>query len=264
MGKLKVKYIRVSSVGQELYRQQLDEKVYDKIYADTISGSIPMEDRPMGAELVRDIENGKIGELVTDEISRLGRDVINTLRTLKLCEDNGVSVTITNLGISSMVNGKVNDMFKLVFNIVVSLAEAEKKNIAERCNQGRQAARKRGVQFGRPKGWKESKSSFLSKEKPKLIVKYLAKGYKWEEIMKLADVSKTLIYKTKKYMNNEITIQVQNQTDVLKKSKTIESLYNEQSNIEEFDEFPGVKPISGWGSPNQKPTGLAKWEGDKK
>jgi len=174
-------------------------------------------------------------------------------KTLRLCEERGVNVVITDLGIQSIVNGKRNDMFSLVSGIILSLAEAEKRNIIERCNQGREAARRRGVVFGRKEGWKESRSAFLSKEKPKLIMKYLQKGYSWSEIMKLVNVSKTLIYKTKQYMNNEVSPK-----DLRVKEAVVENVV-----YDDYDEYEYVKPIT-WATRYDKPTGMATWVDTKK
>lgn len=255
---MKVKYVRVSTDNQSLDRQIMDKGEYDRVYSDQISGSVPMFMRPMGKQLLVDIENGGVKELVVSEASRLGRDALDVHKTLRLCEEKGVNVVITDLGIQSIVNEKRNDMFSLVSGIILSLAEAEKRNIIERCNQGREAARKRGVVFGRKEGWKESRSVFLSKEKPKLIMKYLQKGYSWSEIMKLCNVSKTLIYKTKQYLNNEVGSKIVEENIV---SDTI-SKYYENAIVNEYDE-DNIKPIT-WATHLDKPTGKATWAELKK
>ena len=250
---MKVKYVRVSTDNQSLDRQVMDRGDYDRVYADQISGSVPMSMRPMGKQLIEDIENGKVNELCVSDAARIGRDALDVHKTLRLCEERGVNVVITDLGIQSIVNGKRNDMFSLVSGIILSLAEAEKRNIIERCNQGREAARRRGVVFGRKEGWKESRSAFLSKEKPKLIMKYLQKGYSWSEIMKLVNVSKTLIYKTKQYMNNEVSPK-----DLRVKEAVVENVV-----YDDYDEYEYVKPIT-WATRYDKPTGMATWVDTKK
>jgi len=57
---MKVKYVRVSTDNQSLDRQVMDRGDYDRVYADQISGSVPMSMRPMGKQLIEDIENGKV------------------------------------------------------------------------------------------------------------------------------------------------------------------------------------------------------------
>lgn len=198
---MRVKYVRVSTDGQTTERQLLDKENFDKIYVENVSGTVPMDKRLVGMSLMADIKNGKVTELHLEELSRIGRDALDVMKTLKICEEYGVNVVISNLGVQSIVSGKRNEMFNLVTGIVASLAENERKNIAERCLAGRVAARNRGVKFGRKEGWKESKTEFLSKEKPKQVVKYLDKGYTWVEIMKLVGCSKTLIYKVKQLSN---------------------------------------------------------------
>ena len=84
---MKVKYCRVSTEGQSAERQLLDKSEYDKIYSESVSGSVAMEKRDVGSQLLTDIKVGKVKELVVEEISRIGRDALDVMKTLRLCED---------------------------------------------------------------------------------------------------------------------------------------------------------------------------------
>lgn len=209
---MKVKYCRVSTESQSVERQLLDKSEYDKIYSENISGSVSMEKRSVGNQLLTDIKTGKVKELVVEEISRIGRDALDVMKTLRLCEEMGVNVVISNLGIQSITNGKRNDMFSLVSGIVLSLAENERRSIAERCGAGRVAARSRGVRFGRVTGVVESDTKFFSKPKVKEIVKDLRNGYPYSVIAKNRECSIGLVQK----VNNKLR-----EKDGIKKSKNI-------------------------------------------
>ena len=172
---MKVKYIRWSSVGQSGERQLLNKADFHKIYHEQISGVVAMEKRPMGGKMLGDIINGKITELWVEEVSRLGRDTIDVMKTIRLCEEKGVCICIENMGLRSIERGKPNSVFKLVTSILATMAESEKQNIAERTTMGRIAARQRGVRFGRKEGERESVEKFLSKPKVQPIVNMIRK-----------------------------------------------------------------------------------------
>lgn len=196
---MKVKYIRWSTLGQSPARQLLDDKNYNLILSEQISGSIAFAKRPKGAELLKLIHAGKVSELYVEEFSRLGRNAFDTLSTLNTCEQYGVPVHILNMNLSSHVDGKPNPIFKLFSHIVSVIAEQERELIKERTEMGKTAARQQGVKFGRKPGSNERKIDFLNKGKSKAILKYLNRGeYTIREIAQLTDSSTVTIAKVKR------------------------------------------------------------------
>jgi DNA invertase Pin-like site-specific DNA recombinase len=195
----KVKYVRWSSIGQNADRQLLNEKFFDKIYQEQVSGVVSFENRVEGSKLLADIRNGKVGELYVDEVSRIGRDSLDCMKTLKVCEENKVNVVVENMGIASLIDGKPNSVFKIITGILSTMAENEKQNIRERTTQGKIAARNRGVVFGKPMGYKESMNKFMAKPKVKEIYKLLTGNKKLtiDEIVRLSNSSLNLVYKVK-------------------------------------------------------------------
>jgi DNA invertase Pin-like site-specific DNA recombinase len=202
---MRVKYIRWSSVGQNADRQLLNENYFDKIYQEQVSGVVSFENRKEGGRLLADIKAGKIKELYVEEISRIGRDSLDCMKTLKVCEENKVNVVIENMAISSLVDGKPNPVFKIITGILSTMAENEKQNIRERTEMGRIAARMRGQKFGRVEGYKETMAKFLSKPKTKSVMKLLEsnKGYTIDEMVRLSSTSIAFVMKCKKIKNNQ-------------------------------------------------------------
>ena len=196
---MRVKYIRWSSVGQSADRQLLNENYFDKIYQEQVSGSIQFEKRMEGGRLLADIKTGKVKEVYVEEISRIGRDSLDCMKTLKVCEENKVNVVVENMGIASLIDGKPNSVFKIITGILSTMAENEKQNIRERTTQGKIAARNRGVVFGKPMGYKESMNKFMAKPKVKEIYKLLTGNKKLtiDEIVRLSNSSLNLVYKVK-------------------------------------------------------------------
>lgn len=196
---MRVKYIRWSTLAQTGSRQLMDNKEYDQIFHEQISGSIAFAKRPQGLAVLKLIQSGKITELFVEEFSRLGRNSLDTLTTLKICEDYNVNVHIQNMNIQSMIDGKPNSVFKLFSHIVSVIAEQERELIKERTEMGKLAARQRGVTFGRKVGSNERKIDFLNKETNRLILRYLNEGKTTiREIAKITDASTATIMKVKK------------------------------------------------------------------
>ena len=196
---MKVKYIRWSTLAQTGARQLVDNREYDLILQEQISGSIAFSKRPKGAEALKLIESGKVTDLYVEEFSRLGRNAFDTLSTLKTCEDYGVNVHIQNMHLDSIVENKPNPIFKLFSHIVSVIAEQEKELIRERTEMGKMAARQKGVKFGRKAGSNERKIDFLNKDTNKQILKYLKEGRTTvREIAKITDSSTATVMKVKK------------------------------------------------------------------
>jgi DNA invertase Pin-like site-specific DNA recombinase len=193
-----VKYVRWSTLTQKADRQLIGKKKYDKVIQEQISGSIAFAKRPKAMQLLNSVKAGEVTDLYVEEFSRLGRNAMDTLATLQVCEEHNVNVHIENLGQSSKVKGEPNPSFKMFSHIMLAIAEQEKELIKERTEMGKVAARQRGVVFGRSKGSEESKKDFLAKESSKKILKHLkAEKYTIRQISKLTDASTTTILKVK-------------------------------------------------------------------
>lgn len=177
-------------------RFQEDSATYDLTLFDKVSGSVPFNKRPEGAKLVKLIQEGKVARVVVEEISRLGRNVIDVSETLKFLEDYKVNLNIRNMGIESMVEGKPNPTFRLILQIMASISEMEKEHIKERTAQGRAVAVAKGVKMGRKEGTSETKAEFLNKHKN--AVKMLKeKALSIRDIARLTELAPSTIQKLK-------------------------------------------------------------------
>ncbi|RRA90339.1 recombinase family protein [Paenimyroides viscosum] len=192
---MNAKYIRVSTNNQNTDRQEKTNA--DKVYIDRISGIIAFNERPQAKKLINDIMKGIINEVEIHSIDRLGRNHYDIATTLKFLEDNQVNVIISNLGISSTMNGKKNPIFSLIANILGVLSEQERENLRERQMEGIQIAKLKGVYKGRTNGSTESNEDFLKKYKS--VIKDLNKEkYSLREVAKLNSVSLATVQKVKK------------------------------------------------------------------
>ena len=199
---MKVKYNRTSTIQQEGKRFDLDKNEYDLTLFDKgVSGKIPFSERIEGNKLTQLVNEGKVSEVVVEELSRLGRNTIDTLTTLKSFEDNGVNVVVKSMGnLQSMVNGKKNPIWNLITSVMSSLYELERENILERTEMGRKMYVMNGGKLGRKIGSVENRNEFLQKDRTKKIISLLDKGKSVRDISSRLGVSTKTIVKVRKYV----------------------------------------------------------------
>lgn len=199
---MRIKYNRTSTLQQEGERFKLDKEKYDLTLFDKgVSGKIPFSEREKGKELTELVESGKVDEVVVEELSRLGRNTIDSLTTLKFFEDNGVNVVVRGMGnLQSMIDGKKNPIWNLITSVMSSLYELERENILERTEMGRKMYVMNGGKLGRKVGSVENRKEFLQKDKTKKIVSLLEKGKSVRDISSRLGVSTKTVVKVRKYV----------------------------------------------------------------
>ncbi|MEX0491611.1 DNA invertase Pin-like site-specific DNA recombinase [Raoultella ornithinolytica] len=137
-------YARVSTSQQSLdiqVRTLKDAGVKaNRIYTDKASGS--SVDRE-GLDLLRmKVEEGDV--ILVKKLDRLGRDTADMIQLIKAFDAQGVAVRFIDDGISTD-----GEMGQMVVTILSAVAEAERRRILERTNEGRQEAKLKGIRFGR-------------------------------------------------------------------------------------------------------------------
>ena len=199
---MKIKYNRTSTIQQEGERFKLDKDNYDlTIFDKGVSGKIPFSEREGGIKLTKLVNEGKVKEVVVEELSRLGRNTIDTLTTLKSFEEKGINVVVRGMGnLQSMIDGKKNPIWNLITSVMSSLYELERENILERTEMGRKMYVMNGGMLGRKIGSVENRKEFLQKDKTKKIVSLLEKGKSVRDISSRLGVSTKTIVKVRKYV----------------------------------------------------------------
>ena len=195
---MKIKYNRVSTLQQTGDRYQLDTDKYDLTLLDKVSGTVSFFDRTNGKKIKELVEKGKVQEIVTEEISRIGRNTGECINVLNWLDEKGVNVVVRNLGIQSRPNGKKNPIWKLISSVMSSLYEMELENIKERTMSGRMVFVQNGGVLGRPVGSNLPNQDFIKKPSSKKVLDYLQKGMSIREVAKLAEVSPATAMKVKK------------------------------------------------------------------
>ena len=193
-------YIRVSTVEQNLARQEEKYESDWKPYADKISGTVPFELRPQGKKLLEDVAVGKLDEVKVLDLSRLGRNTENILKTIKTIHEYGVSIHLINQGVHTLVRGKENITSKLIITILSGIVTADYETRREATLAGIAIAKQRGVYKGRSKGSTEDISKWSQKPKVQKVKTLLESGVSVRKIRQTLGVSYNLCYKVKRLL----------------------------------------------------------------
>lgn len=198
---MRIKYNRTSTLQQEGERFKLDTDGYDlTIFDKGVSGKIPFSEREGGMKLLELVQSGKVEEVVVEELSRLGRNTLDVLTTLKEFEDKNVNVVVRGMGnLQSIVNGKKNPIWNLITSVMSSLYELERESIVERTEMGRKMYVMNGGKLGRKVGTTENRKDFLQKERTQKIISLLDKGKSVRDISSRLGVSTKTVVKVRKY-----------------------------------------------------------------
>jgi DNA invertase Pin-like site-specific DNA recombinase len=199
--KVKILYTRISTLQQNMGRQQVDASNYHIVIEDRISGMIPFFERPGGAKVKALIEKGVDFELHIWQIDRLGRSIKQIIDTIHYFTSKNICISFVAQNLRTLNDdGKENAITKLIINILGCVAEMDRTAILEKTEEGRKLAQIQGKFLGRKKGTTESTIQFL--EKHKKPIDLLKKGYKGVEVAKICNISLNTITKIKK-LNNQ-------------------------------------------------------------
>ena len=151
-------YCRVSTDDQSCERQERDLRAFAKrashnivaIFKETASGA--NNARPERKKVMALAQTRAIDAILVTELSRWGRSTQDLVQTLDDLHTWKVSV-LAQTGLSFDLGTASG---KLLRTIMAGLAEFERNLIRERVNSGIQAAKARGIVFGRKKGHRPS------------------------------------------------------------------------------------------------------------
>ncbi|MCI9583655.1 recombinase family protein [Clostridiaceae bacterium] len=184
-------YVRVSSRDQNEQRQLIAMAGVNvprkNIYIDKQSG---MDfNRPMYKRLLKKLKKDDL--LYIKSIDRLGRDYEEILEQWRiLTKEKGVDIAVLDMPLLDTRRGK--DLLgtfiaDLVLQLLSFISENERKNIKERQREGIEAAKLKGVRFGRPE-------KPVPEDFEEIYNKWLAKEMSAEEAAKRCNFTRTTFY----------------------------------------------------------------------
>lgn len=199
-------YARVSSTnGTQDYQRQINDLTvfanqngYEvvKVFAEKISGTKKNSERPELMRLIDFVNANGIYKVLVTELSRLGRDTLQTLQTIELLNQNKISLYIQNYNIETLTSNKeINPMSQFLITILAEVARMERKTIRERVESGYKNHLANGGRVGRKEGYRKDNETMKAQYAED--VKLLKKGYSLRNIQKITGTSVNTLRKVK-------------------------------------------------------------------
>lgn len=185
-------YIRVSSDQQNCVNQRFELECYtakhnikiNEYVEETISSRKPLKDRKLGKLLDKLNKNDVI---ITTEISRLGRNMLEVMSILQQCLEK--ECTIITVKESYKLGNDLNS--KIMLFCFSMVAEIERQLISQRTKECLKRLKNEGKHLGRPYGFTYKKL----KKKHNKIVELLEKGISKAEIARLMGCTWTTLHR---------------------------------------------------------------------
>ena len=165
-------YVRVSTDKQSTENQRFEIEKFmrsrnmrvDRWVGETISGTKLITERQLG-RLLRQTRKGDI--LITTELSRFGRNLMQVMSFLHRCMEKEIIVFTVKEGyeLGNNISSKI-----LAFAFSLS-AEIERSLISQRTKEALARRKHEGAKLGRPKGLKPSMCKLKGKEEA--ILQYI-------------------------------------------------------------------------------------------
>ncbi len=149
-------YIRVSTAEQALGGSLADQErkiqgvalmrgqTVDRIFSESgISGSVPLEKRPIGSELAAALRPGDT--LILAKLDRAFRNAADALNRADAWREAAVDLIVADMGVDPVTRDGAAKMF---FGMLALVAEFERGRILERTAEGRKAKARNGGHIG--------------------------------------------------------------------------------------------------------------------
>lgn len=184
---INVAYGRISTADQNSARQTYNGMI---CFVDTCSGSIPFFERPQAKKLVDYLSEYEDVTVIVQSVDRIGRNTLDVLQTVEWFKKNNYNLQIKDLGIDS-----TSPFFEMMVSLMGTFAQLEKQTIKDRCKQGIEIAKSKGLYEGRKKGTTDSRDKVLKKHAD--IVLCLKKNMTVKQASELTKKTRVTVYRVK-------------------------------------------------------------------
>lgn len=199
---------RVSTDRQDYQRQINELQEYcDKVgwevvnvFVNKVSGAKSIEERTELQQMIEYIKENEVSRVVCLEVSRLGRNTLESLKVIQILSEHKVSLFIKNYNLETLdSNGKPNPITSLITTILLEIAAMERQTIRERMQSGQkqyiERCRKNGIKMGRPCTYRKADDNY--KEQYSKEISLLRKGISLRNIRSITGTSINTLRKLK-------------------------------------------------------------------
>lgn len=199
---------RVSTDKQDYQRQIVELQDYCnkvgwevvRVFANKVSGAKTIEERSELQDMLQFIKKNEISRVVCLEVSRLGRNTLESLKVIQMLNENQVSLFIKNYNLETLnPDGSINPVASLITTILLEIASMERLTIRERMKSGQQQyierCRKIGIKMGRVEGYRKPDHDY--KEQYSKEISLLRKGISLRNVQGITGTSINTLRKLK-------------------------------------------------------------------
>ena len=199
-----LRYLRKSSISQKMDRQKSigDDKKYDFFLEETVSGKTELFEREKGAIIKELVLEGKIDCVSISSVDRISRNLKDLLSVIDFLHEHNVALQIDNLGITTLIDGKVNSSIMITIQLTGAFAQLETEWRSERQLAGIMKAKAKGVYRMREHHRRaETKKEFVNKPANKKAIELMQQHptLNNRQIAELAGVHYNTITKIRKF-----------------------------------------------------------------
>lgn len=174
-----------------------------KVFANKVSGAKKNEERKEIVELLDFVQNNQVDRVVATEISRIGRDTLEALKTIEILNENKVNLYLANYNIETLLpTGEVNPIARLILTICLEISSYERNLIRYRMKAGYEDYLKRRkenpeLRLGR-QGYQKSEDAYREEYSKELSL--MRKGISMRNVRQLTGTSLGTLQKLKKFL----------------------------------------------------------------
>ena len=174
-----------------------------RIFANKVSGAKKNEDRREIVELIDYVKNNQVDRVVATEISRIGRDTLEALKTIEILNEHKVNLYLANYNIETLLpSGEVNPVARLILTICLEISSYERNLLRYRMKVGyedylRRRKENPELRLGR-QGYQKSEDAYREEYSKELSL--MRKGISMRNVRQLTGTSLGTLQKLKKYL----------------------------------------------------------------
>ena len=168
-----------------------------------VSGAKKNEDREEIIELLDYVKHNNVEMVLATEVSRIGRNTLEALKTIEILNEHKVNLYFANYGIETLLpNAEVNPIARLLLTICLEISSYERNLIRYRMKAGYEDYLRRrkddpNLRLGR-QGYSKDEKSYREDYAQELSL--LRKGISLRNVQKLTGTSIGTLQKIKKFV----------------------------------------------------------------